>query len=63
MQGRYPVDAKDTLADLKRRGHQLEHRMYPLILQWLSEGKLHIADNSIVFEQHQLQEPIEFESA
>jgi len=63
MQGRYPVDAKDTLADLTRRGHQLEHRMYPLVVQWLSEGKLHIAGNSIVFEQHRLQEPIEFESA
>lgn len=63
LQGRYPVEATDTLADLKRRGHQLEHRMYPLVLQWLSEGKLQIEDNSIVFEQHQLREPIEFENA
>ncbi|MEE8366352.1 MAG: phosphoribosylglycinamide formyltransferase [Gammaproteobacteria bacterium] len=62
IQGRYPIDASDTLADLKRRGHQLEHRMYPLVLQWLSEGKLQIRDNSIVFEQHPLREPIEFEN-
>ncbi len=62
IQGRYPVEASDTLAELKHRGHQLEHRMYPLVLQWLSEGKLQIEDNSILFEQQHIQEPIEFES-
>ncbi len=62
LQGRYPVEASDTVGELKNRGHQLEHRMYPLVLQWLSEGKLQIEGNSILFEQQQLKEPIEFES-
>ncbi|MFV2033064.1 MAG: phosphoribosylglycinamide formyltransferase [Gammaproteobacteria bacterium] len=61
LQGRYPVGTEDTPADLKQQGLQLEHRMYPLVLQWLSEGKLQIKENSILFEQQQLQEPVEFE--
>ncbi|MCH8105699.1 MAG: phosphoribosylglycinamide formyltransferase [Proteobacteria bacterium] len=62
LQGRFPVTADDTITELKRRGRQLEHRMYPLVLQWLSVGKLHIEQNSIVYEHQLLQEPVEFEN-
>ena len=63
LQGRYPVDMNDTLAELTQRGHQLEHHMYPQVLQWLSEGKLQIEENSILFEQQKLTEPLNFDNA
>jgi len=60
MRGRYAIEDGDTLADLQHKGHKLEHRMYPKIIQWLSEKKLQISEHSIEFEQQVLQEPIEF---
>jgi phosphoribosylglycinamide formyltransferase-1 len=60
MRGRYAIEQKDTLTDLQLKGHQLEHQMYPQVLQWLSEDKLQIGEHGIKFEQHLLQEPIEF---
>jgi len=60
MLGRYRIEEGNTVADLQHKGHQLEHRMYPVVLQWLSEKKLHIGKYGIEFEQQILQEPIEF---
>ena len=60
MRGRYAIKDGDTLSDLQHKGHKLEHRMYPKIIQWLSEKKLQIDEHSIEFEQQVLQEPIEF---
>ena len=60
MRGRYAIEDGDTLADLQHKGHKLEHRMYPKIIQWLSEKKFQIGEHSIEFEQQVLQEPIEF---
>jgi phosphoribosylglycinamide formyltransferase-1 len=45
LQGSYPIEAGDSAADLQAKGHRLEHQMYPLLLRWLSEGKLNI-DNT-----------------
>ena len=60
MLGRYRIEEGNTVADLQHKGHRLEHRMYPVILQWLSEKKLQIGKNGIEFEQQTLREPIEF---
>ncbi len=60
MCGRYAIEDGDTLSDLQHKGQKLEHRMYPKIIQWLSEKKLQIDEHSIEFEQQVLQEPIKF---
>ncbi len=60
MRGRYAIERGDTVTDLQHKGHRLEHRMYPKILQWLGEKKLQIGENRVEFEQRTLQEPIEF---
>ena len=60
MLGRYRIEEGNTVADLQHKGHRLEHRMYPVVLQWLSEKKLQIGKNGIEFEQQTLREPIEF---
>jgi phosphoribosylglycinamide formyltransferase-1 len=61
MRGRYAIETDDTATDLQYKGHQLEHRMYPKIIQWLSERKLKIGDHSIEFEEQVIHEPIEFD--
>jgi len=60
MLGRYRIEEGNTVADLQHKGHRLEHRMYPVVLQWLSEKKLQIGKKGIEFEQQTLREPIEF---
>ena len=60
-QGSYPIEDGDTAADLQARGHRLEHRMYPAVLQMLSEGKLVIeVDGRILHEQQPLEQPLDF---
>ncbi len=61
MRGRYAIEHDDTVTDLQNKGHRLEHRMYPKILQWLGEKKLQIGENRVEFKQRTLQEPIEFD--
>ncbi len=60
LQGRYPIEAGDSVADLQQKGHQLEHHMYPQLLQWLCAGDMQISRDSIVFKQQELHEPVEF---
>ena len=60
MRGRYAIEENDTSADLQSKGHQLEHCMYPKILQLLSEKKLQIKEHEIKLGQQVLHEPIEF---
>jgi phosphoribosylglycinamide formyltransferase-1 len=60
MLGRYNIEEGNTVADLQHKGNRLEHRMYPVVLQWLSEKKLQIGQNGIKFDHHLLREPIEF---
>jgi phosphoribosylglycinamide formyltransferase-1 len=61
LQGSYPIAADDSVEDLQARGHSLEHRMYPQLLRWLSQGKLNIDDQGrIDYDQAPLQKPIQF---
>ena len=60
LQGRYPIEQDDQVADLQRKGHTLEHRMYPRLLSWLSENKLTITKNQVLHDQVELEKPLEF---
>ena len=40
MLGRYRIEEGNTVAERQHKGHRLEHRMYPVVLQGLSEKKL-----------------------
>jgi phosphoribosylglycinamide formyltransferase-1 len=60
IQGRYPIEEADGPAELTRKGQGLEYQMYPELLQMLSEKRLEIGERSILFNQQQIQQPIEF---
>jgi phosphoribosylglycinamide formyltransferase-1 len=60
LQGRYPVAASDKVEDLQRKGHELEHLMFPALLKWLSEGILRINGDNIVFQDKTIRQPVRF---
>ena len=61
LQGSYPIAPGDDAASLQRKGHRLEHRMYPALLQWLAEGRLTIDGNQIYHGREPLPAPLHFE--
>lgn len=60
LQGRFVVEPEDSIQDLQRKGHELEHRMYPTLLRWISEGTMQINGDKIVFQNQALQHPLIF---
>jgi len=63
LRGRYPIEKDDTITDLQAKGHELEHRMFPKLLEWLCNHDLEIKGERIIFKQQPLQQPIEFDHA
>jgi len=60
LQGRYAVEDDDAVEDLQRKGHELEHLMFPALLQWISEGILQINGDNIVFQNQTTHQPVTF---
>jgi phosphoribosylglycinamide formyltransferase-1 len=62
VQGGYRIEAGDRVEDLQRKGHKLEHQMYPQVLRWLSDKNLTIKGGQIFYDQALLEKPIQFAS-
>lgn len=58
MQARVPVLATDTPATLSARVQIEEHKLYPLVLQRIAEGRLTWDDGTPRFDGAPLQEPL-----
>ena len=63
LRGRYPIESGDLVEDLQQKGHSIEHRMYPRLLEWICNCELQINETSIAFRQQPLLEAIEFGDA
>ncbi len=61
IQGKFTIDAQDDADSLQQKAHKLEHQMYPLVLQWLSEKRLELNARSVMFDGKPLQKPLQFE--
>lgn len=57
-QARVPVYPDDTLADLRRRGLAVEHRLYPQVIRLLAEGRVQVVDGRVLIDGRQ-REPLE----
>lgn len=62
LQGSYPIEAEDRVEDLQRKGHALEHRMYPEVLRWLSEGRITIDEGRLFQQEVPLDAPLQFDA-
>ncbi len=60
MRGRVPVQAQDTPETLAQRVLQAEHRIYPLVLRWIAEGRLAHDDGGVLFDGRTLAEPLDY---
>ncbi len=60
LQGDYPIEPGDDVESLQRKGHRLEHQMYPTLLQWLGEGRMSIDGKQIIHDRKPLSAPIRF---
>lgn len=48
LQERFSVQASDTAADLERRVHEIEHRIYPQAIQMYAEGRLIVKQGEVI---------------
>lgn len=59
-QGRFAIENTDTAQSLQQKGHLLEHRMYPQLIQWISEKRLQLDTENPVFDNQPLITPLQF---
>lgn len=60
LQGKFNIEKGDTASSLQQKAHQLEHQMYPLILQWLHEKRLQLSSGSPLFDNKPVLTPLLF---
>ncbi|MAG76022.1 MAG: phosphoribosylglycinamide formyltransferase [Colwelliaceae bacterium] len=54
LQAKVPVFEQDTADDLASRVHQQEHRIYPLVVKWLCQGRLSMRNEQAILDEHVL---------
>lgn len=54
------VSLQDTAESLAQRVHELEHFIYPQVVQWLCNGQLTWENGQAYFNQKLLEKPIQF---
>jgi len=54
LQAKVPVFEQDTAEDLASRVHQQEHRIYPLVVKWLCQGRLSMRNEQAILDEHVL---------
>ena len=47
----FPITPTDTTDTLFAQVQQLEHQMYPEVIQWIAEKRLSYLDNQVLFDQ------------
>lgn len=57
LQAKIPVLKDDTEASLARRVQQREHLIYPLAIRWFAEGRLRLADGTVMLDDAVLDSP------
>ncbi|HHJ17570.1 MAG TPA: phosphoribosylglycinamide formyltransferase, partial [Gammaproteobacteria bacterium] len=62
VQVRVPVLPGDTAERLAARVLEQEHRLYPLAIRWLAEGRVRWQDDQLLFDGQPLQQPLQLNS-
>jgi phosphoribosylglycinamide formyltransferase 1 len=60
-QGILSVKRTDTVETLANRVHELEHLVYPQVVEWICTGAVqHLEDGSVLYRNSLLTEPVQF---
>lgn len=51
-QGSIEINPGETATTLQQRIHQVEHKIYPEAIRWLSEGRVRLVDGKVVRNHH-----------
>ena len=57
LQGRVRVEADDTAATLAARVQTQEHRIYPLAVRWIAEGRVEMRDDGVYCDGIRVDSP------
>ncbi|MGM0540945.1 MAG: phosphoribosylglycinamide formyltransferase [Pseudomonadota bacterium] len=57
LQAVVKIDPNETQASLKEKVHQQEHIAYPVVIEWLAQGRLSFKDNQAWLDQKALKQP------
>lgn len=61
LQGRFAIQENDDAQSLQQKAHQIEHQMYPRVLQWIADGKLRLKQDVVEFNGQPLSGPLAFD--
>ncbi|GEA10886.1 phosphoribosylglycinamide formyltransferase [Alteromonas sp. KUL49] len=56
IQSRVPIFEEDTAGELAERVQEQERRIYPLVLEWVCDGRLTMRDNKAILDDNPLPE-------
>ncbi len=62
IQIRVPVLESDSAESLADRVLQQEHRLYPEAVQLIADGRIRLVDDTLLFDQTPLNEPLQLDS-
>lgn len=54
VQSRVPVFSDDSVSELASRVQEQERQIYPLVLEWICNDRLHMKDNKAVLDNEEL---------
>ena len=54
VEGSLNIEPGQSAADLQQRVHRIEHKIYPLVVEWLSENRLEYSDSGLTLDQNNL---------
>ncbi|MBD3671181.1 MAG: phosphoribosylglycinamide formyltransferase [Gammaproteobacteria bacterium] len=58
LQGRVPIEAGDDAERLADRVHVMEHRIYPMAVAWIAQGRARLVEHRIQLDGKPLAEPV-----
>jgi phosphoribosylglycinamide formyltransferase-1 len=61
LQASVPVEINDDADSLATKVHSVEHKIYPLAVQWFCQGRIKLHNNHIFFDDNTLDSPLRFD--
>ena len=60
-QGIFSIQHYDDISSLAQRVHQLEHMIYPQVVEWICTGKIkYLDDDTVLYQNKAMTRPIQF---